>query len=142
MINSPGGSPVYSGLIGDRIKSFAKNRDLPYYTFAEDLAASGGYWLLCTGDESYAHPTSLVGSIGVISQLGAFKGALDKNKIGINEISSSTELLESTFDPYVKNEVSDEDVSKLKSMQDEIFVSFREHVLAHRAAKFDEANYP
>ena len=125
VINSPGGSPVYSSLIGDRIKSFAKNNDLPYYTFAEDLAASGGYWLLCTGDESYAHPTSLVGSIGVISQLGAFKGALDKNKIGVHEVSSSNELLESTFDPWSKNEVRDEDAEKLKLMQEEIFVSFR-----------------
>ena len=36
--------------------------------FCEDVAASGGYWLACAADEIYAHPTSLVGSIGVISQ--------------------------------------------------------------------------
>ena len=49
VINSPGGSPVYSSLIGERVASFAKNNGLPYYTFAEDVAASGGYWLLCQG---------------------------------------------------------------------------------------------
>ena len=49
VINSPGGSPVYSSLMGERVKAFAKNRDLPLYTFAEDVAASGGYWLLCIG---------------------------------------------------------------------------------------------
>ena len=81
VINSPGGSPVYSSLMGERIKAFAKNRDMPLYTFAEDIAASGGYWLLCIGTHTYAHPSSLVGSIGVISQAAAFQGVLEKNKI-------------------------------------------------------------
>merc|ERR1712060_411799 len=81
VINSPGGSPVYSSLIGERIASFAKNSNVPLYTFSEDVAASGGYWLLCMGDEVYTHETSMVGSIGVISVATAFKGVLDKNKI-------------------------------------------------------------
>lgn len=67
VINSPGGSPVYSSLMGERVASFAKNNGVPLYTFAEDVAASGGYWLLCIGDTVYAHETSLVGSIGVVS---------------------------------------------------------------------------
>lgn len=125
VINSPGGSPVYSSLMGERIKSFAKTRNLPFYTFAEDVAASGGYWLLCIGDETYAHPASLVGSIGVISAAGAFKGVLEKNKIERYEVSSSDKLIEATFDPFSKTEVSEEIVDKIKSMQAEIFVSFR-----------------
>ena len=67
VVNSPGGSPAYSSLIGERVCQFAKNRNVPVYTFAEDYAASGGYWLLCMGDEVYAHNASIVGSIGVIS---------------------------------------------------------------------------
>lgn len=70
-INSPGGSPVCSSLMGDRVRGFAKIRNLPIYTFAEDLAASGGYWLLCVGDKVFAHPSSVVGSIGVISMAWA-----------------------------------------------------------------------
>ena len=53
--------------MGERVASFAKNNGVPLYTFAEDVAASGGYWLLCIGDTVYAHETSLVGSIGVVS---------------------------------------------------------------------------
>ena len=49
LVNSPGGSPVYSSLMGERVAAFAKNRKVPLYTFAEDYAASGGYWLLCMG---------------------------------------------------------------------------------------------
>lgn len=33
----------------------------------QDVAASGGYWLMCAGDRLYANSTSLVGSIGVLS---------------------------------------------------------------------------
>ena len=36
-------------------------------TFVEDMAASGGYWLACTGTEIHAARSSIVGSIGVIS---------------------------------------------------------------------------
>lgn|ERR1719362_1321228 len=49
VVNSPGGSPAYSSLMGDRVREFAKIRKVPFYTFAEDYAASGGYWLLCMG---------------------------------------------------------------------------------------------
>ena len=81
VVNSPGGSPVYSSLMGERVLAFAKNRKIPLFTFAEDYAASGGYWLLCMGDHVYSHPASLVGSIGVISATAALRGIYDKNKI-------------------------------------------------------------
>jgi ClpP class serine protease len=54
-------------MMGQKLISFAKDKKVPYYTFSEDVAASGGYWLLCTGDQVYANKSSLVGSIGVIS---------------------------------------------------------------------------
>jgi len=41
---------------------------LPLYTFAQDVAASGGYFILCAGDQVYVDRSSLVGSIGVIGQ--------------------------------------------------------------------------
>ena len=43
-INSPGGSPVQSALIANRIRDLAKEKEIPVYCFIEDLAASGGYW--------------------------------------------------------------------------------------------------
>ena len=97
---------------------------------------------MCLGDESYAHPSSLVGSIGVISMASAFGRALEKNKIQRGEVASGPNLLEQKFDPFSKREVDEQTVAEIKAMQAEIFVSFREHVLKHRQAKFDEANYP
>ncbi|MEO0618186.1 MAG: S49 family peptidase [Pseudomonadota bacterium] len=68
VINSPGGSPVQSRLIYQRIRDKAKETGKKVYVFAEDVAASGGYMIACAGDEIYADPSSIVGSIGVISQ--------------------------------------------------------------------------
>ena len=48
-INSPGGSAVQSSITGDKLKTFAERKEVPIYTFAESVCASGGYWLLCSG---------------------------------------------------------------------------------------------
>ena len=66
-VNSPGGSPVQSSLLYRLVRKLANQYEVRVLTFAEDVAASGGYMLLCSGDEIYADPSSLVGSVGVVS---------------------------------------------------------------------------
>ena len=66
LINSPGGSPVQSAQIGNRIRQLAAKTDIPVIAFCEDVAASGGYWLAAAADEIFANPASVVGSIGVL----------------------------------------------------------------------------
>src|SRR3546814_13282273 len=83
-INSPGGAPVQSAQIAKRIRDLARERDVPVIAFVEDIAASGGYWLACSGDAIFAAPASIVGSLGVVraglgfpellSQLGVKRG--------------------------------------------------------------------
>ncbi len=53
-VNSPGGTPVQSALLYRRIRQLASEKSVPVFAFAEDVAASGGYWLLLAGDEIYA----------------------------------------------------------------------------------------
>ena len=67
VINSPGGSPVQSSLIAQKIREISDKKKVKCYCFVEDVAASGGYWLACAADELYADVNSIVGSIGVIS---------------------------------------------------------------------------
>lgn len=93
------------------------------------------------GDHVYAHETSLVGSIGVISAAAATKQILDKNKLVRHEVSSSDNLLETRYDPWGREEVSEETVGMIKKMQEEIFVTFRDHVMTHRESKFKEADH-
>ena len=49
-VNSPGGSPVQSSLIGSRIKRLSEEKEIPVFAFVEDVAASGGYWLASCAD--------------------------------------------------------------------------------------------
>src|SRR5215471_15025873 len=67
VVNSPGGSPVQSALLYRRIRQLADEKHVPVFAFAEDVAASGGYWLALAGDEVWAEEASLLGSIGVVS---------------------------------------------------------------------------
>lgn len=43
VVNSPGGSPVQCSLIGELVDGLATKTKVPVLTFAEDVAASGGY---------------------------------------------------------------------------------------------------
>jgi ClpP class serine protease len=77
-VNSPGGSPVQSELIASRIRQYAEEKDLKVYVFCEDVAASGGYWLACAGDEIYASKASIVGSIGVVAAGFGFQDLIQR----------------------------------------------------------------
>mgnify|MGYP003327158775 CR=1 FL=1 len=81
IINSPGGSPVQSHLIYKFIREQAKKNKKKVIIFAEDVAASGGYLIACSGDEIYANSSSIIGSIGVIYSSFGFKELI--KKIGI-----------------------------------------------------------
>ncbi len=78
-INSPGGSPVQSGIINDEIRRLrAKHPDIPLYAVVEDVCASGGYYVAAAADKIYVDKASIVGSIGVLMDGFGFTGTMDK----------------------------------------------------------------
>ena len=97
-INSPGGSPVQSELIYNYIRELSKEKKVPVYTFAQDLSASGGYWLLLSGDEIYAHNSSLIGSIGVIFSGFGFVDLI--KKIGVERRIYTEGKNKAILDPF------------------------------------------
>jgi len=81
-INSPGGSPVQSGIIHDEIRRLrAKHPNVPLHAVIEDICASGGYYIAAAADNIYVDKASIVGSIGVLMNGFGFTGAMDR--IGI-----------------------------------------------------------
>lgn len=78
-INSPGGSPVQSGIITDEIRRLrVKHPDIPFYVVVEDVCASGGYYVASAADKIYVDKASIVGSIGVLMDGFGFTGSMDK----------------------------------------------------------------
>ena len=86
-INSRGGSPVQSSLIFHRIRALSKENDVPVLSFAEDMAASGGYWLALAGDEIFVDPNSIVGRIGVLYGTFGMEETIKKLGRYINPVS-------------------------------------------------------
>ncbi len=111
VVNSPGGSPVQSALVAKRIRDLASEKKVPVLAFVEDVAASGGYWLACAGDEIIAD-AELIRRYGVerrVHAVGRHKGMLD------------------SFQPE-----DPDDVARLKELQTDIFDHFTAYVRGRR----------
>lgn len=130
-VNSPGGSPVQSALICDRIRALAAEKHVPVIAFAEDVAASGGYWLACAGDEIYAQEASVLGSIGVISAGFGFPEAI--RRLGIERRVHTAGDNKGLLDPFQPERP--EDIERLKSLQRDVHDGFKALVLARRGAR-------
>ncbi|MEL6465588.1 MAG: S49 family peptidase [Pseudomonadota bacterium] len=132
-VNSPGGSPVQSSLIGARIRRLAAEKEIPVIGFVEDVAASGGYWLAAAADEIYADPSSVVGSIGVIS--AGFGAHEFLAKQGVERRVYTAGKSKSMLDPFRPEKP--EDVERLKGLLNDIHTNFIEHVQSRRGTKLD-----
>jgi signal peptide peptidase SppA len=136
VVNSPGGSPVQSALLYRRIRQLAEEKRIPVIAFAEDVAASGGYWLALAGDEIFTEETSLIGSVGVISAGFGFYQLL--GRLGIERRLHTAGERKSLLDPFLPEDPSD--VSRLTALQQDIHQAFKEHVRRRRAGKISEAD--
>jgi signal peptide peptidase SppA len=136
IVNSPGGAPVQSALLHRRIRQLADQKGVPVISFAEDVAASGGYWLALAGDEIFGEETSLIGSIGVIS--GGFGVHELIARLGIERRLYTAGAKKSLLDPFLP--VKSEDVERLTVLQQDIHRAFKDHVRARRAGKIDAAD--
>ncbi len=133
-INSPGGSPVQSHLIYSYIRQLAEKNKKKVIVFAEDVAASGGYFIACAGDEIYANSSSIIGSIGVISASFGFKDLI--KKIGVERRVYTAGKNKSTLDPFIDEK--EEDVSRLKKIQLELHADFIKIVEKSRGKKLKD----
>ena len=133
-INSPGGSPVQSHLIYSYIRELAEKKKVKVLIFAEDVAASGGYFIACAGDEIFANSSSIIGSIGVISASFGFKDLIQK--IGVERRVYTAGKNKSTLDPFVDEK--EEDVKRLKSIQLELHADFIKVVERSRGSKLKD----
>lgn len=127
-VNSPGGSPVQSRLIYQRIRDLAQEKKKRVLIFVEDVAASGGYMIALAGDEIIADPTSIVGSIGVVSGGFGFPELL--KKIGVERrvyTAGENKVMLDPFQPEKEN-----DIAFLKNLQLDIHDTFIQMVKARR----------
>jgi signal peptide peptidase SppA len=133
-INSPGGSAVQSRLIYRRIRDLAAEKNKTVLIFVEDVAASGGYMIAVAGDEIIADPSSIVGSIGVVSASFGLQQAIAR--IGVERRVHTAGSNKVILDPFLPEKP--EDVERLKAMQLEVHETFIDIVKERRGAKLKD----
>lgn len=98
-LNSPGGSAVQSALVYEGLKRLKKRYpDKPIYSVAEDLCASGCYYIAAGTDKIYASHASIIGSIGV--RFDSFGVTELMQKVGIENRSLSAGEHKRLLDPF------------------------------------------
>ncbi|MEZ5851000.1 MAG: S49 family peptidase [Hyphomicrobiaceae bacterium] len=135
-INSPGGSPVQSHLIFKRIRQLAEEKKKTVYVFCEDVAASGGYFLAVAGDEIHADPSSIIGSIGVISAGFGLDKAIEK--LGIERRVYTAGTSKGALDPFLPEKP--DDVARLKAIQGDVHETFVSIVKNRRGARLTQTD--
>ena len=136
VVNSPGGSPVQSNLLFKRIRQLAEEKEKRVYVFCEDVAASGGYFLAIAGDEIYADPSSIIGSIGVVSRSFGFVDMIEK--LGIERRVYTAGTNKNQLDPFLPE--SADDVARLKAIQQDVHDVFIGLVKERRLGKLKAAD--
>lgn len=131
IVNSPGGAPAQSALIATQIRDRAHDKKVPVTAFVEDVAASGGYWLALAADKIYAQPSSIVGSIGVISASFGLDEFIKRYDIKRRVHTSGRD--KAMLDPFLPEKKTD--VERLSKIQNEIHAQFIDWVKARRGER-------
>ncbi|MBN2314275.1 MAG: signal peptide peptidase SppA [Sedimentisphaerales bacterium] len=85
-VNSPGGTISASDRIYKEIRKFREERGMPVIAFMQGVAASGGYYASVACDKIIAEPTTITGSIGVISSYFVVQELLE-DKLGVMPVT-------------------------------------------------------
>ncbi len=133
-INSPGGSPVQSGLVNDEIRRLKALHGKKVYAVVEEMCASGAYYIAVAADEIYVDKASLVGSIGVLMDGFGFTGAMDK--LGIERRLLSAGSNKAMLDPYSPQ--NPQQTALAQAMIDQIHTQFIAVVREGRGERLKE----
>lgn len=135
-INSPGGSPVQSGIINDEIRRLrAKYPNVPLYAVVEDICASGGYYVAAAADKIFVDKASIVGSIGVLMDGFGFTGTMDK--LGVERRLLTAGDNKGFLDPFSPQDIKQKQHAQI--LLDDIHKQFIEVVRKGRGKRLKES---
>lgn len=134
-INSPGGSPVQSGIINDEIRRLrALHPNIPLYVVIEDICASGGYYVAAAADKIFVDKASIVGSIGVLMDGFGFTGTMEK--LGVERRLLTAGEHKGFLDPFSPQDAQQK--AHAQKMLDDIHQQFIEVVRKGRGKRLKE----
>lgn len=133
--NSPGGSPVQSAIIYNTIRQIkTKYPDKPIVTVVTDVCASGCYYIVSATDKIYANGSSIVGSIGVITQGFGVNEAMEK--LGLDRRVFTAGKYKDFLDPT--KPLKADEVAILQTLLDDLHQQFIDAVKSGRGDKLSD----
>jgi protease IV len=133
-INSPGGSPVQSGIVNDEIQRLKAKHNKKVYAVVEEVCASGAYYIAVAADEIFVDKASLVGSIGVLMDGFGFTGLMEK--AGIERRLLTAGENKGMLDPFSPQ--NERQTAYAKAMIDQIHQQFIQVVREGRGDRLKE----
>ncbi|MBC7962952.1 MAG: signal peptide peptidase SppA [Steroidobacteraceae bacterium] len=127
-INSPGGTVTASDIIHHEIVEFRKRRHVPVLACIMSVGTSGGYYVAAAADEIIAHPTAIVGSIGVILMKFNVEGLM--GKVGLEEQTVKSGDKKDIMSPFRK--ATPEEVELGQGIIDQFYGRFLDIVVARK----------
>ncbi|MDP9175158.1 MAG: signal peptide peptidase SppA [Planctomycetota bacterium] len=136
-VNSPGGSVTCSDVMYDAVLRFKQQTHKPVVASAQEVVASGAYYVSCAADRIVVNPTSVVGSIGVIFETFDLVGTMDK--LGVRSEAIKSAELKDMGSPFKHMTAHEREV--MQGMVDEYYARFKSVVSSNRPLK-DPAMFP
>ena len=142
-VDSPGGDGLASDIVAEALKKCKEKK--PVIVSQGYVAGSGGYWLSMYGDEIFAAPNTITGSIGVIG--GWYYNKSLKQDIGVStdlvQIGKHADLGFGMRVPFIGVSLPDRDLSKdelnkAENIIKETYRDFVSKVASGRNMKYDE----
>ena len=127
-LDTPGGEVTASDIIYNEILKFRKKTGLPVVALAMGTAASGGYYIASACDYFMVHPSTITGSIGVISIYPNISDLLEKLGIEMKVIKSGARKDSSSL----FREMTEEDRKIFQAVIDEMYLKFLDVVYSAR----------
>lgn len=127
-LDTPGGEVNSSDILHNEILKFKKKTGLPVVALMMGVAASGGYYVASACDYIVAHPSTITGSIGVISIFPNVGGLF--SKVGIRTQIIKSGELKDAGSPF--RDMSQEEQEVFQSIIDELYERFLEVVYTKR----------
>jgi protease-4 len=134
-IDSPGGDVTTSDILYHELAAFKSRKKVPVVAAFMGVAASGGYYLASAADAIVAHPTSITGSIGVISIQVSLAGLLEKIGVKVDALKSG--VYKDMGSPF--RAMTDDDRKLLQALIDQFYARFVSVVVEGRKGRLTEA---
>jgi protease-4 len=134
-IDSPGGDVTTSDILYHELVRFKQRKKIPVVAAFMGVAASGGYYLASGADTIVAHPTSITGSIGVISMHFSLTGLLDKIGVKVEALKSGPR--KDVGSPF--RTLDEADRKLLQSLIDQFYARFLDVVAEGRKGRLSPA---